>query len=148
MNQEDENIRVRAMRFFITDFQPGFLTYIFGNGVSHQASLYGLQVYSYKIIYGFYQSDIGIVGELAVYGAIFVLVSIIILIKTLRAKLPVEYRFFNLYIIESIISLPTGMVFSTAYSIVVLVCLYYIVDYHRNKISLGTEFREHERTNN
>ena len=129
INQDDENIRVRAMRFFMTDFQPNFLTYLFGNGMSHQASLYGVQVYSYKVFYGFYQTDIGIVGELSIYGAFFVTAGIASVITIIKAKLPVEFRFFRYLMLDLIISLPTGMAFSVAHSVFVLACILYIIDY-------------------
>lgn len=139
INQEDENIRIRAMRFFMTRFQPNNLTYILGNGMSHQASNYGLEVYSYKVLYGFYQTDIGIVGELAIFGGIFIIASIISIVKILTIKLTDEYRFFRFFMIDIIISISTGASFSIAHFIVVLVSMFYIIDYFNYQKSIITE---------
>jgi hypothetical protein len=139
MGQETEDIRVRAMRFFMTKFQPNNWTYILGNGAGHQASAYGMQIYSYKVLYGFYQSDIGIVGEFSIYGAIFVLGGIAAFISIFRRKLSPEFRFMKFYIADLSLSLTTGMTFSVAYFIVITVCMFYIIDYLKHQETIKTD---------
>ncbi|MCD4696072.1 MAG: hypothetical protein K8S16_07500, partial [Bacteroidales bacterium] len=47
-NSEDD-IRVRSATFFLTDFYPGALNYLIGNGESHMGSAYGMRIFYYKI---------------------------------------------------------------------------------------------------
>ncbi len=144
MSQDDDDIRVRAMKFFMTKFQPSFWTYILGNGQGHQSSAYGFQIYSYKVLYGFYQSDIGLVGELAIYGAIFVTGGIAAIITILKKKLPPKFRFIKFYIIDLTMSLTTGMIFSISYFIVITVCILYIFDYLEHQKTLKTDIVDDE----
>jgi hypothetical protein len=139
IGQEDEDIRIRAMKFFMTKFQPSFWTYILGNGEGHQASAYGLQIYSYKVLFGFYQSDIGIVGVLAIYGAIFVLGGIASIIAVFKRKLPPKYRFIKYFMLDVTISLTSGMAFSVSYYIMVAMGIFYILDYLEYQQSKQTE---------
>lgn len=144
MGQETEDIRVRSMKFFMTKFQPNNWTYIMGNGMGHQASAYGLQIYSYKVLYGFYQTDIGIVGEVAIYGALFVIGGISAFVAIFKQKLTPEYRFMKFYIADLTLSLSTGMTFSVSYFVVITVSMLYILDYLRNQETIKSDKIEDE----
>jgi len=62
-NQSEDDIRISSATFFLTTFNPNKYAYIVGNGVSSLNSNYGVLVQSYKDYRGFYQSDIGLIGE-------------------------------------------------------------------------------------
>lgn len=139
INEDDENIRLRATRFFLTTFQPNFMTYIMGNGIGHQTAQYGLQILSYKIVFGFYQSDIGLVGEYSIYGAFFVIGAIAMIFSIFFTKFPIEYRFIRYFMADLLLSITTGMVFSIPYCIIIMLSICYFIDYFKYHKSLDSE---------
>ncbi|MGM0530622.1 MAG: hypothetical protein ACQER7_04665, partial [Bacteroidota bacterium] len=124
----DEDIRVRAAKFFLTDFFPNKIAYITGNGEGHQASQFGLEIYSYKINFGYYQSDIGIIGEYTKYGAFFVLGVLILLYKGIFSYLETKYQYIRYFFILTLISLPLSQSFTTPDHIITICILMYIID--------------------
>jgi len=127
-NAEAEMARLRAAEFFLTDFFPDKPAYITGNGESHAWSSFGQQVDAYKVNYGFFQSDIGIIGEYTKYGAFFVAGAILLLIKMLSQKLPQKQQYIRYFLFSTLISLPFAMTFTRHYYIVILCILMYIID--------------------
>ena len=127
-NAEAEMARIRAAEFFLTDFFPDNLAYITGNGESHAWSAFGQQVDAYKVNYGFYQSDIGLIGEYTKYGAFFVVGALFLLIKMLSQKLPQKQQYIRYFLFSTLISLPFAMTFTRQYYIVILCILMYIID--------------------
>ena len=85
-SQDDDDIRVKASKFFLYDFSPTSLNYWIGNGESHGASSYGMKIYFYKEYYGFYQSDIGILGEYSKYGILWIISVLLIFWKLFNTK--------------------------------------------------------------
>jgi hypothetical protein len=43
-SQEGDDIRVKCIRFFLTEFSPLKINYLIGNGAGHMASSYGLRI--------------------------------------------------------------------------------------------------------
>jgi O-antigen ligase len=123
-----DNIRYQAARFFLTDFFPNQLAYVTGNGEGHQASPFGREIFSYKANYGFYQSDIGIIGEYTKYGAFFLLGVFLLLCKALTQNLTTSRKYIHYFVWLMIISLPLGSFFTSADSIVIICMLAYIMD--------------------
>ena len=125
--------RLQTIRFFMTEFFPNDLAYVTGNGEAHQWSPFGVRVQNYKIRYGFYQSDIGFIGEYTKYGAFFALGVILLLIKALRQRLPQHMLYIKLFLFSSLITMPFGGIFSQPYSIVTFCLLLYLIDKHKAK---------------
>ncbi len=88
-----ENIRYKASYFYLFNYNSNPLWILIGNGAPGLNSDYGNQVSMLSDKYGYYQSDIGIIGEFFKYGIIFVIGQIALLIKLLRIKLPEEHKF-------------------------------------------------------
>ena len=108
---EEGNIQVRlaTASYFLEDFFPNNLTYVLGNGLASQLTDYGQEILYYKLFYGFYQSDIGIVGEYISYGVFYLLGVIVIIYTILKnrkfiASKYILYPFY--YIIISMITTP------------------------------------------
>lgn len=125
---EAEMARLRATEFFLTDFFPNNLAYVTGNGESHAWSSFGQQVDAYKVNYGYFQSDIGIIGEYTKYGAFFVVGAVFMIIKMLSHRLPQKQQYIRYFLFSTMISLPFNMAFTRIYYIVILCILMYIID--------------------
>jgi len=128
----EKPIRVQSIEFFLGEFMPGKIAYIFGNGADHGRSPYGKKIIYYKIFHGFYQSDIGLIGEYSKFGLLFVLAEILIFIRGIFGKMPrnisyVRYVFAYIFL--------TSIVGAGAYTsssmIVSNMFLIYIIDYDR-----------------
>ena len=124
----ESDIRIRAATFFLTEFFPNTLAYLFGNGQDHMRSLYGIHVNIYKITQGFYQSDVGFIGEFSKFGLFFATGAIWLLLKALRAPLKSEYAYIKYRLLVFILVLPVGSTFTNPASIATLCIIMYIID--------------------
>lgn len=125
----EDNIRVRAAKFFLTDFLNSPIAYLTGNGMNGNHSLYGLNVQRYALKYGFYQSDVGLVGDYVKYGLLFIVGVIITLIKVLKAKLPDKSIFVKYFFLGITMMMFTGgSIFANSDSVVILCLIFYIID--------------------
>jgi hypothetical protein len=104
----EDNVRVRAARYFLTEFMPNDLAYFLGNADGHESSPYGVKLLKLKLINGFYLSDIGLVGDYVRYGVIFLLGAIIMLIRLITIKVDREYEYMRYYILLVLFTLVTG----------------------------------------
>lgn len=124
----NDNIRVRATKFFLTDFLQTPFSYVTGNGAEGN-SLYGLRIQKYSLQYGFYQSDVGLIGDYTKYGILFIIGVFISLIKVFRAKLTGKNVFVKYFMLGVTLMLFTG---SSAYAntanVVVLCLIFYFID--------------------
>jgi hypothetical protein len=104
----EDNVRIRAARYFLTEFMPNNLAYILGNADGHENSPYGIKLLKLKIVNGFFLSDIGLIGDYVRYGAIFLLGAIIMLIRLIVIKVDPEYEYMRYYIFLVLFTLVTG----------------------------------------
>jgi hypothetical protein len=128
----EENIRVRATRFFLTDFFPNNFAYITGNGEGHQASPFGKEIFSYKILYGYYQSDIGLIGEYVKFGVFFLAGAFMILYKGIFQPVDIHHKYVRYFFLLLLVSMPLSANFTSPDSIVVICIMAYILDYLKN----------------
>lgn len=124
-----ENVRLQAIKFFLTDFQTGTASYIFGNGAANQGSDYGLEILSYKMQYGYYLSDIGIFGEYTRYGILFIAGVFMILFRVFTSPYQSEYKYIKIFFIMVSITLVTGAGFSAMETICLFMILLYLIDF-------------------
>ena len=124
----EENVRVRAVLFFLTVFMPDKFCYIIGNGAPHGAAAYGMQVMAYAEMYGFYLSDIGFIGEYVKYGAIFGIGVLVSFIKWFSIKTELKHMFTKYLFYFYILGLFFGGGWAHEGSIVMLCCVFYILD--------------------
>ncbi len=125
--QQEDDVRIKAIRFFVGDFFPSPFAYLMGNGDSHMASKYGMEVWKYKIVNGLFQSDIGILGDFSKYGVFFILGVILIYIKIFRLKLT-RFIYIKYYFMISFLRLFLGSDFGSAEPIVLLSTMLYMMD--------------------
>lgn len=117
-------IRLKAARFFLTSFQPSIWSYIFGNGNAETGSIYLQRINLYAYKYGFYLTDIGVVGDYIKYGIIFVIAGLYMLVKSLLIKVSPEYRYLKYYIVMQGFTLATGYGILGGVDVVLLLILY------------------------
>lgn len=136
-----EGVRIKAARFYLTDFQSDGWTYLFGNSRPASGNFYGrkLELFAYK--YGYYITDIGIIGDYVRYGIIFVIAGLFMLLKSIRFKVGLEYRYLKYYIVMQCFTLATGKGILGGVDILILLILY-IFDLNVAQGIQKTETRE------
>jgi len=125
---EDDDIRVKAATFFLTEFFPSKWAYLTGNGHAHMAARYGIEVNSYKLNYGFYQNDVGIVGDFAKFGVVYLIGVIAIFWKVFRIKVEPKLMYVKYVVLIRIMGLLFSSPFSNPGSIVMLTVIFYLMD--------------------
>ncbi len=126
-SSEGETTRTKTIRFFMTEFQTDFITYIFGNGEGHPASSYGRTMDMYKLAYNRYLNDIGILGDYVRYGVLFVIGGLMLMIKSFYIKVQPGMQVFKYYFAFLLLtSITSKGVFGTAD--VIMVMTLYVLD--------------------
>lgn len=125
--QQDDDIRLKAIKFFVGDFFPSPFAYLIGNGDAHMASKYGMEIFRLKIVNGLYQSDIGVLGDFSKYGVFFILGVVLIYIKIFKLKLT-RFIYLKYFFLVSILRLFLGSDFGSAEPIVLLSTMLYMMD--------------------
>ncbi len=127
-------IRVKAARFFLIDFYSNNWAYLTGNGATG-SSVYGLRVAGISERYGYYQSDIGLIGEYIKYGVLFVIAVVIIFYRSLSSRLPENLMFIKYNFLGLILTLVTGAGAFGSVSINILTncMLLYMIDMYLNE---------------
>jgi hypothetical protein len=127
-NQDEDDVRVRAARFFLTEFYPSALNYFTGNGQSHMMSAYGMKIFYYKVTYGFYKNDLGIIGEFVKYGVVFIIGIILTFRKFFVLKIESKYGFLKFWVLLLVLSEALGGMFQRPTVIIVITSVMYIFD--------------------
>lgn len=138
----ESDIRIRAATFFLTDFFPNKLSYIFGNGQDHMRSIYGLRVHAYKIYRGFHQADIGLIGDFSKFGLFFVIGVVWLVLKAFFTPVKSEYTYIKYYILNAALVLPVATVFANPFSIALWCVMLYILDLNSNQLKQEKKDRE------
>lgn len=124
-----ENIRFRSARFFLTDFMHHPISYITGNGAEGNNSLYGLKIQKYGLKYGFYQSDIGLIGDYVKYGILFVVGVALSLFKVFKKELIGQEVFVKYFMLGVTLMLLTGSsAFANSANVAVICLILYYID--------------------
>lgn len=124
----DEYIRIKAARFYLTEFNKSPLAYITGNGAFHQDSNYGKEIVHNSLVHQFYLGDIGLIGNYVVYGAFFILGVLTICFRSLRKRILPDHTYIKYMFVAIMLSLLTGGAFAHPDFIVFICCALYIVD--------------------
>jgi hypothetical protein len=128
-----EDVRVRSARFFLKEFSPNIYARILGNSESHMANAFGREVQFYKLRYGYYQSDIGLIGDYSKYGILFIIAVFIVFAKFFFIKITQEAVYIKYFVLFIFITSFSG---SSIFGIVdySLIFAMYLFDLERNKI--------------
>jgi len=123
------DVRFRAIRYFLTDFMTNDWAYLIGNG-GPGSSQYGMRLTRLSERYGYYQSDIGLIGEYTMYGLLFAVGAFMILYRALSSRLPEGLMFIKYNFMGLILTLVTGggAFGSSATNILINSMLLYLID--------------------
>lgn len=133
-SSDETNVRVLAMIFFLNEFMPADIAYIFGNGQDSLNSGFGKQVHFYKLFYGFFQSDIGIIGDYTKFGVLFVIAQVSIFLKVFFWKLHPDLDFLKYLFFSFFLTWFSGRnMFGNSSGIVFMMLILYMVDYYKTK---------------
>ncbi len=128
-NSLSSNIRIKSARYFLTDFMPGFSAYIFGSSNAAPGTIYSEKFMFNALKYGYYISDIGVIGDYVKYGLVFTLAGLYLLFKSIFYKISSKYSFLKYYIIAQCFTLLTGYgIFGGVDVIIVLILYVFDVD--------------------
>ncbi len=127
-SQQNEDIRVRSAKFFLYEFSPTTLNYWIGNGESHMANAYGMKVFFYKAFFGFYQSDIGVIGEYSKYGVLWFLCVFLISRQLFVMKIAPRFLYMKFYALNLMFDLVINGAFTRSYEIIVITSILYLYD--------------------
>jgi hypothetical protein len=117
-----DNIRIKAARYYLSKFYPNSLAYIFGNGASSARSDYSNKLGMISSKYGYFLSDIGILGNYVKYGVLFVLGVFGILFKTFKIKIQPKYNYIKYFYVLNALCIILGGGFADS-DFIVLVCI-------------------------
>jgi len=141
----EDDIRIRAATFFLTELFPNKISYITGNGAPSLNSPYGQMIQMYMDVYRFYQSDVGLVGDYSKFGAFFVFAVLSILIRVLTSKLSSEFSYLKYYYFSIVLTMFTGGgTFGEGSSIVLICITLYLVDIDKHNRKLLEDEDEEE----
>lgn len=125
--------RWKAFNFFVFEFSPDWLCYIFGNGRFSFHSDAGASTFTLALE-GYDQSDIGMIGFWSIYGIIPVAVIIILALSVVfRKEFPMYLKAISLHILL----IPIAWNFAAADALV-LILLFYLFAYYSESYKLLT----------
>lgn len=93
----DDDIRVRAIEYFITEYPHNLITTIWGNGAPAAGSTLSL-INSRAVRNNYYLEDVGFVAMYCNYGLWGVLFSLLLLWRVIRLDVEPQYKYLKYYI--------------------------------------------------
>lgn len=136
----EDNVRLRAAVFFLTELFPNTFSYVTGNGADSYNSSYGFMIQMYRDAYGFYQSDIGLIGDYVRFGAAFALGAFLILFRMIFGRTSNRNAYFKYFYLSILLTLFTGGgPFAQADSIVAICFTLYIIDIDKHDKEIPEE---------
>lgn len=128
MAMGDEYIRIRAARYYLTDFFKAPIAYVTGNGMYFPHSQYGRSISLNYLVHHYHLGDIGLIGNYAMYGIFFVLGVFIICVRSLRIKVKAEQTYIKYMFGAVILSLLTSGGFGDSAFVCFIVSILYLLD--------------------
>ncbi len=132
--QGADYIRIRAARYFLSRFFPNAFAYIFGNGAFGAHSEYSNSIAFLSNKYGYFLSDIGIIGNYVNYGILFVGAVIGIIYKVLTMKIQAEYYYIKYFFLLNAICMIIAGGFAQSDFIVLVTINLYMIDVSKHMI--------------
>jgi hypothetical protein len=143
--QGTENVRILAAQYFMTRFIPNDMAFLTGIGAPSAESPLGKLTMMLSETYGFYLSDIGIIGNFVTYGALFVLAVILIVFRTMFLKITLEMSYLKyFFFFEVFLMLPIAAGFAYSAPIVIICSCLYLADVSHYERGLSLKSAEPE----
>jgi hypothetical protein len=122
-----ENVRLLASRYFLFDLNHNPLWILTGNGNPTPHTTYGDFLIRISDELGFFQSDVGIIGDFSKFGIFFVLAELVFLLKLVFYKVSEKYSFVRYFSLASIMTIAVGAGMG-AESFAIFSLMFFIVD--------------------
>ena len=136
VQQGNQNIRILASEYFVNDFSPNLLSRIFGNGYPNLKSNYGKFITILEDNYGYFLTDVGVVGMYAMFGILPIIAYLIIFYKGLSMRVPSEYQYLKYYLFNLLATcLTSDSIFSISFILTNVFVLYSLQILHESKNS-------------
>ncbi len=130
-------IRVRAADYFMSMNDNNKIAYIIGNGEPTERSAYGRRLSMISLRYGYYLSDIGIVGMFFKYGLLPALMALFIIFKVLFTKLDEQAIFIKLvFLFQLLVIFNSVTSFERLSGIIAISMMLYLYDMSLHKPSM------------
>ena len=120
-----EDIRVQAQNYFLTEFQGGTPTVIFGNGFPSADSKLGLESLRGNLL-GYWTADVGLTGIFSYFGILGVLIWLLLFYYVFKIKVSENSTYIKAYFLALLSTAFTGYsIFDPGYmpSTVLALCL-------------------------
>ncbi|HCT9758124.1 TPA: hypothetical protein OUD47_005320, partial [Klebsiella pneumoniae] len=95
----DDNVRLLEYNYFLTNYSKNMITDIFGNGIPHFQSSYGLKEISIREQFSYFMSDVGYAAIFVRFGVIGLLLYLFVFVKAAFQKVDKQYIYAKLFII-------------------------------------------------
>ena len=122
-SQGTSYIRVRAADYYLSMNDNNKIAYIIGNGEPSERSAYGRRISLISLRYGYYLSDIGVVGLFFKYGLLPSLIVFFIIFKVLFTKLDEKTVFIKLFFLFQLLVIFNSVTSFERLSGIIAVCL-------------------------
>jgi hypothetical protein len=128
--QYGDNIRELSAKFWLNDYWPNhWVAKITGNGPTHELSSYGQEMKFIQVYYGFFRSDVGVIGAFNEFGLLYALNILWVNFKGLSNKYFTKNdKFLKLLFINSILLLLTSQSYSYGGGIPFYCLIFYLTD--------------------
>lgn len=125
----NDNIRLLEYNYFLTNYSKNIITDIFGNGIPHFQSSYGLKEISIREQFSYFMSDVGYAAIFVRFGIAGLFLYMFIFIKAATQKLDKKYMYAKLFIIYlAVANITAAWVFEDVISL--CLCLYILEQYN------------------
>ncbi len=98
VSDANDDVRVRALNYYVKDFSPNVISKILGNGQPYINTGYSRFVTRLETDFGYFVADIGYVGFYTLYGVLAILSYIILIYKTYKTKVSDNVLFTKYYL--------------------------------------------------
>lgn len=135
----DNFIREKAAEFYLFNYNPSVFCYIIGNGWENFYSSYGREVKeSIEGVYGYFRSDIGLIGALNKFGALYVGLILVLYYRMIfrRSKLIIPIYVREFFLICLVTSFTGANYFEYSFIFPIFLCIFYIIDRKNQKCLL------------
>lgn len=125
----DDNVRLLEYNYFLTNYSKNMITDIFGNGIPHFQSSFGLKEISIREQFSYFMSDVGYAAIFVRFGVIGLVLYLFVFVKAAFQKVDKQYIYAKLFIIYlAIANVTAAWVFEDVISL--CICLYILEQYN------------------
>lgn len=125
LSEGSQYIRILAADYFLSDFSPNTSGRIFGNGMPNINSNYGKHTMLISEMFGYYLSDVGIIGMYAMFGVFPIIAYAILFYRGMVSHVPDKYYYLKYYMFFLLVtSLTSDNVYSLNFIIATVFALY------------------------